>query len=264
MEFGVLGALHVVPPDGDPVVVGGPRLRVLLAVLLWQANQPVPMDELAELVWDGSPPAGEAEATRALVMRLRRMLGPEAGERIRTRAPGYLIELSDDELDVSRAEALSREAAAAVRNGRWAQAADQAARALRLWRGMPLADVPSQSLRDRWLPYLEQLQVQALEWRIEADLHEGRHEQLITELRGVAGRYPLRERFHEQLMLALALTGRRAEALAAYHDARRVLVDDLGIEPGPDMRALHKRILAGDWPRSPNCAGCCRRGSSDT
>ena len=100
MRFGVLGSLQATAGDSEePGVISAPRLRALLAVLLWRANQPVPADELAELVWDGAPPEGAAEATRALVMRLRRRLGKRAAARIVTRAPGYLIEVSDGELD---------------------------------------------------------------------------------------------------------------------------------------------------------------------
>jgi DNA-binding SARP family transcriptional activator/tetratricopeptide (TPR) repeat protein len=254
MQFGVLGPLRVTGGSGEPVTVSAPRLRVLLAVLLWRANQPVPVDELAEMVWDGAPPAGAAGATRALVMRLRRVLGHPAGPRLITRAPGYVIELSGDELDASRFEALSNDAGLAVRAGRWAEAAQTAATALGLWRGTALTDVSSRVLRDAWLPHLEQLRVQALEWRFEADLRQGRHAELIPELRQVTGHHPLRERFHAQLMLALAGAGRQSEALAAYHEARGLLVRELGIEPGQELRELHERILAGgtalDAPRA--------------
>ncbi len=247
MRFEVLGPLQVIAGDSDePDVVSAARLRSLLAVLLWRAGQPVPVDELAELVWDGAPPGGAAEATRALVMRLRRRLDKRAAARIVTRAPGYAIEVSGDELDALRFEALTRLAGAAVRDGRWAQAARIAADALGLWRGVPLTDIPSQLLRDRWVPHLEELRMQALGWRIEADLHEGRHEQLIPELADLIARYPLRERFHGQLMLSLYLCGRQAEALAAYQRARAVLVAELGVEPGPGLRDLHQRILSAD------------------
>jgi DNA-binding SARP family transcriptional activator/tetratricopeptide (TPR) repeat protein len=246
MQFGVLGPLRVTGSSGEPVMVSAARLRVLLAVLLWRANQPVPVDELAELVWGGAPPAGAAGALRALVMRLRRVLGLSIGGRIITRAPGYVIEVSGDELDASRFETLSNAAGAAVRAGRWPEATQAAAEALELWRGTPLADASSEVLRDAWLPHLEQVRVQALEWRFEAGLHEGCHERLIPELREVSGRHPLRERFHAQLMLALAGAGRQAEALAAYQEARRVLVGELGVEPGPELRGLRERILAGD------------------
>ena len=247
MQFGVLGPLQVLTGHSDdPGVVSAPRLRTLLAVLLWRTNQPVPVDELADLVWDGAPPGGAPQAVRALVMRLRRRLDEQAAARIVTRAPGYAIEVSSDELDASRLERLTRQADAAIRAGRWAEATQTAAEALGLWRGTPLADVPSQLLRDQWVPNLEQLHIQVLAWRIEADLHEGRHEQLIPELRELTARHPLREHFHGQRMLALAGSGRRAEALAAYQEARRTLAAELGIDPGGELRRLHERILAGD------------------
>ncbi|HEV3380667.1 MAG TPA: tetratricopeptide repeat protein [Trebonia sp.] len=247
MWFGVLGSLQVIAGNfGGPGTISATRLRVLLAVLLWRANQPVSADEIAELVWDGAPPAGAPDAIRALVMRLRRRLDPRAAARIVTRAPGYAIEVTGDELDAARFEMLTRQAGAAVSAGRWAQASRTAAEALGLWRGTPLADISSQLLRDRWVPRLEQLHVQALDWRIEGDLHDGRHEQLIPELRDLTARYPLRENFHSRLMLALYRCGRQAEALAGYQRARDVLIAELGIEPGPGLRDLHQRILSAD------------------
>ena len=246
MRFGVLGPMQVLAGDaGESGTVLATRLRVLLAVLLWRANQSVPADELAELVWDGAPPTGAPEAVRALVMRLRRRLDPRAAARIVTRAPGYAIEVSGDELDASRFETLTRQAGAAVRAGQQAQGARTAAEALGLWRGAALADIPSQLLRDQWVPHLDQLHVQALDWRVEGDLDDGRHEQLVPELRDLTARHPLREHFHSQLMLALYRCGRPAEALEAYQRARRVLVDELGIEPGPHLQRLHQRILEG-------------------
>jgi DNA-binding SARP family transcriptional activator/tetratricopeptide (TPR) repeat protein len=244
--FGVLGTLQATAEDSDePGAVLAARLRTLLAVLLWRANQPVPADEITELVWDDAPPSGAREAIRALVMRLRR-LDTRIAARIVTRAPGYGIEVSADELDASRFEALTQQAGAAARRGRWPQAAQAGAAALGLWRGAPLADIPSQLLRDRWVPHLEQLRVQALDWRIEADLHEGRHQQLIPELQDLTARYPLREHFHGQLMLALVRSGRQAEALAAYQHVRSTLVSELGTGPGRELQTLHQRILRAD------------------
>jgi len=243
----VLGPLQVVAGEpGEPGTVLAPRLRALLAVLLWRANQPVPVDELAELVWDGAPPRGARDATRALVMRLRRRLDTRAAARIVTRAPSYAIEITGGELDASLFEALTQQAGAAVRASQWAQAAQTAAEALGLWHGTPLTDVPSQLLRDQWVPHLEQLHMQALDWRIEGNLREGRQQQLIPELRELTARHPLREHFHAQLMLALCRCGRQAEALAAYRNACGVLAEELGVEPGPGLRDLHQRILSGD------------------
>jgi DNA-binding SARP family transcriptional activator len=245
--LGVLGPLQVVA-DGaqEPPLVSAGRLRALLAVLLWRANQPVPVDELSELVWDGAPPAGASAAVRALVLRLRRALGQQAGARIRTRAPGYLIEVSEDELDAAQFAALCRDTASAVRAGSWAEAALTATAALKLWRGTPLADLRCQAVQDSWAPHLEQDRLQVLEWRIEADLRLGREDRVVSELRDLVALHPLRERFHAQLMLALAGLGRQAEALEAYQGARRVLIDQLGIEPGPELRALQDRVLRGD------------------
>jgi len=247
VQFGVLGSLRVMPRDlDDPGLALAPRLRVLLAVLLWRANHPVAVDDLAELVWDGVPPAGAAEAIRALVMRLRRRLSERAAPQVVTRAPGYAIEVGTDELDASRFETLAADAGAALRACRWEDAAQTAAEALGLWRGSPLADVPSQILRDQWAPHLEQLHIQVLEWRVEADLNGGHHERLIPELRDLVSHYPLREHFHAQLMLALARSGRRAEALGEYQRARRTLDAELGIAPGAELRQLHERVLAED------------------
>jgi DNA-binding SARP family transcriptional activator/tetratricopeptide (TPR) repeat protein len=225
--------------------VAGSRLRVLLAALLLHPNTPVPVGVLAEAVWDGAPPPGAARTLRSHIARLRRLLGPEA-QRLEAREPGYLIRLEPAELDVAQFEALCRDAGAAFRAGEWATTADTTGRALGLWRGAPLADVPSQLLRDQWLPHLDELHVQAVEWRVEAGLHEGWHEQLIPELRELTARHPLREHFHAQLMLALYRCGRQTEALAAYQRARHVLISELGIEPGDGLRELHQRILSAD------------------
>ena len=253
MLFQVMGPLQVITGNSNTISAG--RLRALLAVLLWRANQPVAADEIAELVWDGAPPSGASDAIRALVMRLRRRLGAPAAARIVTRPPGYAIEISGDELDASLFETLIQQTGAAVCAGRWAETARTASLALELWRGAALADIPSQLLRDRWVPHLEQARTQALEWRIEAHLHLGRHEHVVSELADLTGRHPLRERFHVQLMLALARCGRQAEALEAYLHVRQALVDELGIEPGPELRALHERILSGESQPAVTVAG---------
>jgi DNA-binding SARP family transcriptional activator/tetratricopeptide (TPR) repeat protein len=245
VQFGLLGPLVLTDATGRSVRVAGPRLRVLLAALLLHANTPVSADMLAEAVWDGVPPPAAAQTLRSHIVRLRRVLGPEAG-RVAARHPGYLIHVEPAELDVAQFEALCRDVDATLRVGEWARAVDTAARALKLWRGTPLADVPSQSLRDRWVPHLEVLRVQALERRVEGELYEGRHELLVPELRELSARHPLHENFHVQLMLALYRCGRQAEALAAYQRARDVLAEELGVEPGPVLRELHQQMLVAD------------------
>jgi DNA-binding SARP family transcriptional activator len=246
VRFGLLGTLVLADGAADPVAVPGARLRALLATLLLSANVPVSLDALAEAVWDGLPPAGAAITLRSHIRRLRQTLGPRAGARISACNPGYRISIQEPELDVLSFRAACRKAGAARRGARWQEASVATAQALELWRGTPLLDVPSQVLRDQFVPTLEQLRVQALEDRAEADLRLGCHDRLIPELRGLAARYPMRERFHAQLMEALAQAGRQAEALEAYRHARQTLLDELGIEPGPHLRFLHQQILAGD------------------
>lgn len=246
MRFGILGTLLVVDGAGRSITVSAARQRTVLAVLLLHADRPVSFEALADFVWDGVPPAGSATTLRNHVMRLRRTLGDEIAARIVTRDPGYVFELGDAQVDVLRFETLCREAGAALRTGAWGDASASAGDALRLWRGDALSDVSSTALREQCVARLEQLRVQAFEDRVEADLHLERHHELLAELRDLTAQYPLRERFHAQLMRALTRVGRQAEALEAYRNLRRTLVDELGVEPGPEVRALHERILMGE------------------
>jgi DNA-binding SARP family transcriptional activator len=246
VRFALLGTMTVVDGAGELVAVSGGRQRALLASLLLSANLPVSSDALAEAVWDGSPPAAAAASLRSHIRRLRSALGAEAGARIVACEPGYRMAASEAELDVLGFEAACRDAGAARRSARWPEVWAAAARALRLWRGTPLLDVPSQVLSDQFVPRLEQLRLQVLEDHAEAGLRLGRHERLIPELRDLTVEHPMREQFHGQLIEALARAGRRAEALDAYRQARRVLVDELGIEPGPHLQLLHRQVLDGD------------------
>jgi tetratricopeptide (TPR) repeat protein len=184
-------------------------------------------------------------------VRLRRALGPSAAAQIVTQPPGYLCRAEEDELDVLRFEKLCRQARSAAREPAWPRAAALLTEALGLWRGAPLADVPSDLLRQRELPRLDRLRVQAIDDHVDAEMHLDRHEQLVPQLHDLIARYPLRERPPAQLMRVLARAGRRAEALEVYQDARRVLASELGIEPGPELRGLHERILAGDAEPAP-------------
>jgi DNA-binding SARP family transcriptional activator/tetratricopeptide (TPR) repeat protein len=245
MRFAILGPLLV--HDGETQVdVPRGRQRVLLAALLMHAGSPVGADALAEVVWDGSPPSGAAVTLRSHVLRLRRVLGPRAGGRLVTRHPGYLLQAEEDEVDVLRFRCLCRDGGAALRENAWARADGLLGEALALWRGAALADVPSELLLREEVPGLEELRLQAEEWRTDAALQMGGHAELVPGLQSLAARHPLRERFHGQLMLALYRCGRRAEALAAYQHARDVLAGELGVEPGPGLRELHQRILSAD------------------
>ena len=245
MDFGLLGPLRV--RDGThEVAVSAPRQRVLLAALLLSAGQVVSLDTLAETLWDGESPTGARGALHSAVQRLRSTLGPSGGSLIETRPPGYLIKVDDAGLDIREFSVLAARGHAAAEAGTWAQAASLLREALGRWRGEPLADVPSQVLRDREVPSLAEQRLHALAARIDADLHLGRHGEVVAELRQLVADHPLQEQFHAQLMLSLYRTGRQADALAAYQVVRRVLADQLGIDPGPGLRLLHQRILAAD------------------
>jgi DNA-binding SARP family transcriptional activator/tetratricopeptide (TPR) repeat protein len=251
----LLGPLAIVDDSHAEIVLPHGRLRTLLAALLTRANQTVPVDELVDIVWDSQPTADAERTVRSYMARLRRALGPAVSARIHTGSPGYQCELDVHELDLSRFEQLCGQARAAAAEQAWPLATRLFAEALGLWRGTPLSDITSDLLQAREVPRLEQLRLQAVEDHIEAQVHLGRHQHLIPELQDLTTRFPLRERLHVQLMRSLAGAGRRAEALDAYHSARRTLVDQLGIEPGPELRRLQERILDGDTsllaPRRP-------------
>jgi DNA-binding SARP family transcriptional activator/Tfp pilus assembly protein PilF len=232
---------------GDLRVALSPgKQRAVLAALLLRANQVVSVDELAETLWGLSPPPSARVTVQNNVMRLRRALGEACRDRISTQRRGYMIRVAAGELDMTRFEHLLGSARAAARDGSWAMSAQQARGALELWRGEPLADVDSEVLAAREVPRLAELRLQTLELRNDADLHLGRHAEAIAELRRLASEHPLRERLHGLLMLALYRDGRQAEALAAYAAARRVLIEELGTEPGTGLRKLHQRILTAD------------------
>jgi DNA-binding SARP family transcriptional activator/tetratricopeptide (TPR) repeat protein len=245
---GVLGPL-LIRSEGAEVLVPAPKQRVILAALALRAGQVASYDELAEIIWDGAPPAGARVAIRNYVKRLRQIMGPVAGRRIVTRDPGYALEAAPGEVDALRFTARCAAGGEAIRGGDpdgAAQAWEVLTEALGLWRGNPLVDVPSNVLITAEVPRLDALRMQAQEWRMDAGLAQGRHAELVGELTQLARDHPWRERFHAQLMLGLYRCGRQAEALEAYQRTRRLLVDELGVEPGRELRDLQAGILAAD------------------
>jgi len=245
LEFCLLGPLVV--RCGEAVVpVPAGKQRAVLAALLLNANRVVAVEELAETLWGATPPPSARVTVQNYVVRLRKALGDESRSRIGTRPRGYVISVAAGELDMTRFDLLLGAARQAARDGSWETAAARARAALALWRGEPLADVESDLLALRDVPRLADLRLQALETGIDADLHLGRHAEVTGELRRLVAAHPLREHLHALLMLALYREGRQAEALAAYQAARGVLIEELGTEPGRELRRLHEQILAGD------------------
>jgi DNA-binding SARP family transcriptional activator/tetratricopeptide (TPR) repeat protein len=245
VEFGLLGPL-LVRRNGLDVPVPRGNQRVILATLLLRANQIVRLEHLAEAVWGSEPPTSAWPTVRNYVKRLRHVLGNAGLARITTQPYGYKISVDADELDVSRFEARAAAALEAARNSMWQEAAAEARAGLSLWRGEPLADVESEVLALREVPRLAEMRLQVLEARLDADLHMGAHAEMVHEVQRLVCAHPLREHLHALLMLALYRCGRQAEALAVYSGARRVLVEELGTEPGAELRELHQRMLAAD------------------
>jgi DNA-binding SARP family transcriptional activator/Flp pilus assembly protein TadD len=244
-EFCILGPLAV-RRDEQVVAIRPGKQRVVLAALLLSAGRVVPVDELAEALWGDSPPQSARPSLQNYVMRLRKTLADVGVSRITTEPGGYLISVEAGELDVERFESSLSAARGSRESGSWADAAAQLRAALSLWRGQPLSDVPSEVLKLREVPRLTEMRWQAHEARIDADLHLGHHAEVIAELRQLVATEPLRERLHVLLMTALYRDGQQAGALAAYQSARSTLIQELGAEPGPELRELQQQVLAGD------------------
>jgi DNA-binding SARP family transcriptional activator len=231
MEFRILGPLEAME-RGRPLDLGGLKQRTLLATLLLEANRVVPSDRLIAALWESHPPETAQTALQVYVSGLRKALGKD---RLLTKASGYLLRVEEGELDVERFVRL-------VEQG----GAERLREALSLWRGPPLADFTYERFARSEIARLEEARLEALEKRIEADLAAGRHAALVGEVEALVQEHPLREGLRSLLMLALYRSGRQAEALTAYQNARRTLVDELGIEPTPALRELEAGILRQD------------------
>ena len=244
VKFCVLGPLRVQGEDGEERTVGGARQQVLLAALLVRAGQVVSTDILAEYLWDGSPPAGARAAVQSYVMRLRRQLGP-AGESLKTRPSGYVMDVAE-ELDLHQFGRLERAGRQAAADGAWQQATSAFAEALTLWRGEPLADVPSDVLRQQECDRLAETRLAVTELWAEAALQAGQARDVVPELSRLCATHPYREGMHGLLMTALYRSGRRVDALNVFAATRNRLIEDIGVEPGPQLAGLHASILADD------------------
>ena len=258
MRFGILGPLEVADEGGRTLELGGHKQRSVLGILLLHANEAVSPDRLVGDLWSGRPPASAATSLQAHVSRLRRALDDD--RRIVTTGGGYVIRVTRGELDRERFERLIEEGSAAISLEDWDLAAGRLRDALGLWRGPPLSDFRYDSFAQAEIARLEELHVGALEQRIEAELALGQEAQVVGDLERLAREHPYRERLRGQLMLALYRTGRQAEALAAYRKARSVLVEELGIEPSPELRELHEAILTQDPSLRRPRAGVDRAG----
>ena len=240
--FRILGPLEVLD-DGRLVPLGGTRQRAVLAILLLHRGESVPVDRLVDELWGEQPPGTATKTVQVYVSRLRKELGQGV---LVTRGGGYALELEADQLDAARFERRIAEGRDALQRGEARVASDLLREALGLWRGTPLGDLAYEPFAQGPIARLEELRLVALEHRVEADLELGEAAGLIPELETLVREYPARERLRAQLILALYRSGRQSDALASYRDARRTMVEELGLEPGRELKELERAILAQD------------------
>jgi YVTN family beta-propeller protein len=241
LQFRVLGRLEA-SRNGEPIELGTRKQRAVLALLLLSANRVVSTERLIDELWGSSPPESARSALQVYIAGLRKAFGSD-GAILRTIPPGYVLQVERGSLDLERFAELRDEARSAEDpEHRSALLHD----ALSLWRDEPLAELVAEPFATTAVPQLEQLQLETLEQRIEADLELGRHAALVSELEVLVAEHPYRERLRAYLMLALYRSGRQAEALETYREGRRTLNDELGLKPGHDLRELETAILRQD------------------
>ncbi|ETK36543.1 AfsR/SARP family transcriptional regulator [Microbispora sp. ATCC PTA-5024] len=227
------------------VIPPGPKVRQVLALLLMRPGQVVPVETLVEELWEDAPPRTALQSLHTHVYRLRRLLGADGDPPapLLTEPTGYVLQVAGEQVDAERFRRLAERGAAEIARGETAEGAAVLREALALWRGRPLGNVACGPVLTRHLAQLEEARIRALELRIEADMRLGRHRELVGELRGLVAASPLNEWFHARLIETLHRVGRRGEALTAFHDLRRVLDRELGLEPSPEVHRLQREIL---------------------
>jgi len=233
VRISLLGPLEA-SADGMPVDLGSPQQRAILVLIGLRVGSVVPMDVLVDVLWPEAPPPTATKVVQTYISRLRKSLGEESIER---RGRGYALTLDPSSVDAVRFEQLLRD--------------NKADEALQLWRGAPFQDLVDVPTLRQQAERLEELRLDALEARVDAELTAGHAEGVVADLQGLVAAHPLRERLVARLMVALYATGRQADALETYRRARKLLVDELGIEPGPELKELERRILAQDPELAP-------------
>jgi predicted ATPase/DNA-binding SARP family transcriptional activator len=244
MRIGLLGELEVLDDQGNDVPVAGAKLRALLAVLALHVGRVVSADHLIEALWGEDPPAGVRNGLQGLVSKLRRALG--GTDLVVMRGDGYALDLPPEAIDVQRFEQLASQGRATASAGEPVTAVDLFAEADSLWRGDPLADFAYEGFASGATTRLSESRLTVLEERLHLELELGRHQRAIVQLEELVATHPLREGFRGLLMLALYRAGRQADALRTFQEGRQVLGEELGLEPGPELRRLESAILSQD------------------
>lgn len=247
LSFRVLGPLEVTHLDSSCTPTA-PKVRSVLALLVLRANHVVDTTSIIEELWGEYPPRSAITTAQTYIYHLRRLfvreLGEHADELFVTRPPGYALRIAEGQLDLDEFEQLTRQGRQMLAANRPAEAAQVLRQALQLWRGPALANVTSGRILEGRVAHLEEERIHATQLRIEADLQLGRHRALIAELRSLVSLYPLNEWFHGKLILALSRSGRRGESLQAYQALRRILDQELGLAPSPELQRLQHDVLS--------------------
>src|SRR4051794_17428841 len=245
LTFAILGPLQV-HRGTEPRAIGSGRQAELLALLVVHRNTAVATDRLVDDLWDGRPPETAAKIVQNAVSALRRALGDESGAALVTQGRGYMLAIPAGGTDVDEAQQLLERGRSQLADGHAAEAARTLRASLGLWRGPPLPEVAYRAFARDEIARLEELRLVVLKERIRADLARGEQPELVPELEQLVGRHPLREGFRGQLMLALYRAGRQARALEVYSEGRLALSEQLGIEPGEELKRLERAILDHD------------------
>lgn len=249
LRFNILGGLGMV--NGDRVCVpGAPKVQAVLALLLLRANKVVSTETIFAELWGDSPPRSAATTTQTYIYQLRKLFlreaGPASESMLLTRASGYLLAISPEQLDANRFVGLVAVARNEIEQGRAAEAVTSLDEALSLWTGPVLDGLAVGDVLEGHIAHLTELRTRALELYVQAAMRLGRHRDLIAELRSLVAAYPLNEWFHAQLIRALNSSGRRAEALQAYQRLRGLLSSELGVDPAPGLQRLQGEVLRGE------------------
>lgn len=253
LRFNMLGTLEI-EDDTRLVTPGAPKLCQVLALLLVRANHVVTFGMITQELWGATPPRSASTTVQTYIYHLRRLLDVEFGaasaDTLQTRSTGYVLRVDENDVDALRFERLLKSGERLMRESRHAEAAAVLREASELWRGDVLENVTVGELLGVHVVHLNEARLRALAMRIEADRACGHHRELIPELQVLVRQHPLHEWFHGQLIETLHLAGRRADALAAYQNLRRMLQRDLGLEPSPDVQRLHQAVLGVGqrWP----------------
>ncbi|MFF4324831.1 BTAD domain-containing putative transcriptional regulator [Streptomyces sp. NPDC001568] len=248
MRFNLMGPFEIVTDDGNTYRPGTPKVCQTLALLLTRPNEIVTADALIQELWGEKPPRSAVTTLQTYVYHARRMFAnenllPPGRTLIVTSPPGYAIQVDASEIDICVFEQLVARARDELGDGDASAALHTIGRALDLWRGPALSNFPAGDVLTGHIVHLEELRIRAFEIRIAAEDQLGRHRESIPELRRLINDYPLNEWFHGQLIAALGTAGRRAEALQAYQNVRRLLADELGLEPSLELKQLQIGLL---------------------